>query len=146
MIGAVCHVKWYEVCAIRLRCPNGGGGDRPRPFIIIAIWAQALCWLRIAEIPLQGLVSAVALVLCIHTGVSELLAHDEGRGSSFLFRKAFSASCERGTDGVVTDRVRSESSRIRAGFVLAKYRGSTVTSAQVSRCGGLASARWRLPV
>ena len=33
------------------------------------------------------------------------------RGSSFLFRKAFSASCERGTEGVVTDRVRSESSR-----------------------------------
>ena len=34
-----------------------------------------------------------------------------GGGSSFLFRKAFSASCERGTEGVVTDRVRSESSR-----------------------------------
>ena len=65
-IGAVCHVKWYEVWAYRLRSPNGGGGDRPRPFIIIAIWAQALCWPRIAEIPLQGLVSAVALVLCIH--------------------------------------------------------------------------------
>ena len=107
----MCHVKWYEVCAYRLRCPNGGGGDRPRPFIIIAISAQALCWPRIAEIPLQGLVSAVALVLCIHTEVSELLAHDEWGGSSFLFRKAFSASCERVTEGVVTDRVRSESSR-----------------------------------
>ena len=57
-----------------------GGGDTPRPFIMIAIWAQALCWPRIAEIPLQGLVSAVALVLCIHTGVSELLAHDEWGG------------------------------------------------------------------
>ena len=34
-----------------------------------------------------------------------------GGGSSFLFRKAFSPSCERGTEGVVTDRVRSESSR-----------------------------------
>ena len=33
------------------------------------------------------------------------------RGSSFLFRKAFSASCERGTEGVVTDGARSESSR-----------------------------------
>ena len=107
----MCHVKWYEVWAYRLRSPNGGGGDRPRPFTIIVIWAQALCWPRIAEIPLQGLVSAVALVLCIHTGVSELLAHDEWGGSSFLFRKAFSASCERGTEGVVTDRVRSESSR-----------------------------------
>ena len=41
---------------------------------------QALCWPRIAEIPLQGLTSAVALVLCIHTGVSELLAHDEWGG------------------------------------------------------------------
>ena len=35
---------------------------------------------------------------------------------------------------------------IRAGFVLAKYRGSTVTSAQVSRRVGLASAGRRLPV
>ena len=140
------HVKWYEVWAYRLRSPNGGGGDRPRSLIIIAIWAQALCWPRIAEILLQGLVSAVALVLCIHTGVSELLAHDEWGGSSFLFRKAFSASCERGTEGVVTDRVRSESSRSGQAFVLAKYRGSTVTSAQVSRCVGLASARQRLPV
>ena len=90
---------------------NGGGCVRLRPFIIIAIWAQALCWPRIAEIPSQGFVSAVALVLCIHTGVSELLAHDEWGGSSFLFRKAFSASCERGTERVVTGRVRSESSR-----------------------------------
>ena len=29
----------------------------------------------------------------------------------FPVRKAFSASCDRGTEGVVTDRVRSESSR-----------------------------------
>ena len=27
--------KW----SYKLRSPNGGGGDRPRPFIIIAIWA-----------------------------------------------------------------------------------------------------------
>ena len=53
---------------------------------------QAFCWLRIAEIPLQGLTSAVALVSCIHTGVSELIAHDEWRGSSFASGKAFSAS------------------------------------------------------
>ena len=32
-------------------------------------------------------------------------------GVFFPVRKAFSASCERGTEGVVTDRVRSESSR-----------------------------------
>ena len=57
----------------RLRSPNGGGGDRPRP-------GQALCWLRIAEMPLQGLTSAVALVLCIHTAISELLGHDEWGG------------------------------------------------------------------
>ena len=126
IIDAVCHVKWYEVWAYRLRSPNGGGGDRPRPFIIIAIWAQALCWPKIAEMPLQGLVSAVALVLCIHTGVSELLAHDEWGGSYFLFRKAFSASCERGTEGVVTGRVRSLSSRsgrrLCAGRESRKYR------------------------
>ena len=76
----MCHVKWYEVWAYRLQSPIGGVGDRPRPFIIIAIWAQAFCWPRIAEIPLQGLTSAVALVSCIHTGVSELLAHDEWGG------------------------------------------------------------------
>ena len=126
-----------------MREGNGGGCDRPRSFIIIAIWAQALCWPRIAEIPLQRLVSAVALVLCIHTGVYELLAHDEWGGSSFLFRKAISASCERGMEGVVTGRVHRN---LGAGFVLAENRGSTVTSAQVSRCGSLASVRRQLPV
>ena len=30
---------WYEVWAYRLQSFNGGGGDRPRPFIMIAIWA-----------------------------------------------------------------------------------------------------------
>ena len=52
-----------------------GSGDRPRPFIAIAIWAEALCWPRIVEITLQEFTSAVAWVLCIHTGVSELLAY-----------------------------------------------------------------------
>ena len=88
----MCYVKWYEVWVYRLRSPNGGGGDRPRPFIIIAIWAQAFCWPRIAEIPLQGLTSAVALILCIYTAVSELLAHDESGRSSFSSEKAFSVS------------------------------------------------------
>ena len=95
IIGAMCHVKWYEVWAYRLRSSNGGGGDRPRPFIISRS-GQSLCWPRIAEIPLQGLTSAVAVVLCIHTGVSELLAHDEWEGSSFPSGKAFSASRKRG--------------------------------------------------
>ena len=53
---------------------------------------QALRSPRIAEIPLQGLMSAVALVLCTHTRVSKLLAHDEWRGSSFPSGKAFSVS------------------------------------------------------
>ena len=35
----MCQIKWYEVWAYRLRSPNGGGGDRRRPFIIIVIWA-----------------------------------------------------------------------------------------------------------
>ena len=96
IMGAVCHVKWYEVWAYRLRSPNGGGGDRPRPFIIIAIWAQALCWPRIAEIPLQGLKSAAAFKLCPCAGVSGFPVHDEWRGSSFPSEKAFSASREWG--------------------------------------------------
>ena len=53
---------------------------------------QALCCPRIAKIPLQGLTSAVGLVLYIHTGVSELLGHDGWGGSSFPLEKAFSAS------------------------------------------------------
>ena len=54
---------------------------------------QTLCWSRIiAEIPLRGLTSAVALVLCIHTGVSELLARDELGGSSYPSGETFSAS------------------------------------------------------
>ena len=73
IIGAVCHVKRYDLWAYRLRSPNGGGGDRPRPFVYIAIGAGS----RIAEIPLRGLTSPVALVLCIHTGVSELLGFGE---------------------------------------------------------------------
>ena len=57
---------------------------------------QALCWLRIVEMPLQGLTSAVALVLCIHTVISELLGHDEWGGSSFPPGKAFFASMKWG--------------------------------------------------
>ena len=45
-----------------------------------------------AEIPLQELTSAVAFIECIHTGVSELLAHDEWGGSSFPSGKVSSAS------------------------------------------------------
>ena len=52
----------------------------------------ASCWPRIVERPLQGLTSTVALVLCIHTGVSGLLAHDESGGGSFPSGMAFSAS------------------------------------------------------
>ena len=59
---------------------------------------QALCWPRIAEIPLQDLTSAVVLVSCIHTGVSELLVHDKWGGFSLPSREAFSTS--RGWDGM----------------------------------------------
>ena len=51
---------------------------------------------RIAGVPLQGLKSAAAFVLCTCTGVSELLVDDEWRGSSFPSEKAFSASREWG--------------------------------------------------
>ena len=53
---------------------------------------QSLCWPSVAGVPLQALKSAVALVLCIGTGCSEQLAHDEWGESSSLFRKAFAAS------------------------------------------------------
>ena len=64
----------------------------PRPFFIIAIWAGFSCLSRIAGVPLQGLKSAVALVLCTCVGVSQLLAHDEWGGSSFPSETALSAS------------------------------------------------------
>ena len=74
-----CEVRTEGVVTGRVRSLSSRSG-------------QALCWPRIAEIPLQELTSAVALVLCIRTEVSELLAHDEWRGSSFPSGKAFSAS------------------------------------------------------
>ena len=52
---------------------------------------QASCLSRIAGVPLQGLKSAAAFVLCKCAGVSGLLVHDEWRGSSFHSEKAFSA-------------------------------------------------------
>ena len=82
---------------------------RVRSFSSRSGWAS--CLSRIAGVPLQGLKSAAAFILCPCAGVSGLLVHDEWRGSSFPSEKAFSASCERGTEGVVTDRVRSEPSR-----------------------------------
>ena len=140
----MCHVKWYEVWAYRLRSPNGGGGDRPRPFIIIAIWAQALCWPRSAEIPLQGLVSAVALVLCIHTGVSELLAHDEWGGLlSCLERHSLRHAREerRGLWQAASVHYHRD---LGAGFVLPENRGNTVTRARVSSSIGIMHPYWGL--
>ena len=70
-----CEVRTEGVVTGRVRSLSSRSG-------------QTLCWPRIAEIPLHGLTSAVALVLCIHTGVSELLAHVEWEGSSFPSGKA----------------------------------------------------------
>ena len=57
---------------------------------------QASCWLRIAEMSLQGLKSAEAFLSCTRAGVSGFLAHDEWGWSSFPSEKAFSASREWG--------------------------------------------------
>ena len=57
---------------------------------------QVVCWPSVAEVPLQALKSAAALVLCLCVRGYEQLAHDEWGGSSFLFRKEFSASRKRG--------------------------------------------------
>ena len=51
-----------------MRERNGGGCSRMRPFSAIAIWAGIV--LAVAEVPLQALKSAVALVLCICAGGS----------------------------------------------------------------------------
>ena len=55
---------------------------------------QASCLSRIAGVPLQGLKSAAAFVLCTCAGVSGILVHDEWRGSYVPSEKAFSASRE----------------------------------------------------
>ena len=44
---------------------------------------QALCWPSVADVPLQALKSAAALVLCLCAGGSEQLAHDEWGGAFF---------------------------------------------------------------
>ena len=54
---------------------RGGGDGRVRS--LSSLSGQALCWPKIVERSLQELTSAVALVLCIHTGVYELLVCDE---------------------------------------------------------------------
>ena len=99
ILGVVGDFKWDENWAYTLGSGTEGVvigrvrslSSRPE---------QALYWPRIAEIPLQGLTSAVALVLYIHTGVSKLLAHDEEGGSSFpssfLSGEALPASKEGG--------------------------------------------------
>ena len=71
--------------------------------------------------------------------------YDEWGGLIFCGKGILSVMRERNGGGC--DRPRPfRVIAIWAGFVLAKYRGSTVTSAQVSRCVGLASAGRRLPV
>ena len=93
VIDAVCDINWYEVLANSLRSPNGEGGTG-RVRLLSSQSGQASSWPRIAKAPLQGLKSAVAVVLCTRAGVSELLAHHEWGGSSFPSKKAFSSSRE----------------------------------------------------
>ena len=69
-----CEVRTEGVVTGRIRSLSSRSG-------------QALCCPRIAEIPLQGFTSAVALVLCIHTGVYELLSPVMNEGVFFLLRK-----------------------------------------------------------
>ena len=72
--GIGCEVRTEGVVTARVRSLSSRSG-------------QALCWPRIAGIPLQRLTSAVVLLLYIYTGVSELLAHDEWGGVFFPLRK-----------------------------------------------------------
>ena len=65
-----CEVQTEGVVTDRVRSLSSRSGQAP-------------CWPRIAEVPLQGLKSAGAFVLCPRAGVSERLAHDEWGVSSF---------------------------------------------------------------
>ena len=60
--------------------------------LVSSRYGPAVCWPRIAEVLLQGLNLAGAFVSGARAGVSERLAHDEWKGSSFSLEKAFSAS------------------------------------------------------
>ena len=88
-------VKWHEVLSDRLQSPDGGGGDRPRPFIVIAIWTGVVLVENRGSTVIRAKVSS-GIMLCTCAGVSELLVHDEWRGSSFPSEKAFSAYKEWG--------------------------------------------------
>ena len=74
-----CEVRMEGVVTGRVRSLSSRSG-------------QASCLSKIAEVLLEGLKSAAAVVLCTCAGVSELLVHDEKRRSSFPSEKAFSAS------------------------------------------------------
>ena len=77
----------------RKSCERGTEGVvADRVCLVPSRSGQALCWSSVAEVPLQALKSAAALVLCLCVGGSEQLDHNEWGGSSFLFRTAFSAS------------------------------------------------------
>ena len=87
-MGARCDGKWNELLVCRPQSSNGGGCDKPSPFVIITSRSgQTSCWPRIAEVPLQGLKSAGAFVLCTRAEVSERLAHDEWGGVFLFLRK-----------------------------------------------------------
>ena len=92
VIGGISEFERDERGAQGMRERNGEGCDTGRVRSVSSRSGQALCWPSVAEVPLQALKSAVALVLCMCAGGSEQLAHDGLGGSSFLFRKAFSTS------------------------------------------------------
>ena len=74
----MCHVKWYEVWGYRLQSLNGGGGDRPRPFIIIAIWAGFVLTENRGNTITRAHVSSSIGIM--HLYIPELLGHDEWGG------------------------------------------------------------------
>ena len=82
--------KWDEKRAHNLIRGDGQGCDRPCPFMSLRL-AQALCWFRIAGVPLQVLKSAAASYYTFMLRSLSCLALMNGM-ASFTPRKVFSSS------------------------------------------------------
>ena len=70
VIGGISVFEWDERGAQVMRGRNGRVMTG-RVRSVLSRSEQSLCWPSVAEVPLQALKSAVALVLCIGAGGSE---------------------------------------------------------------------------
>ena len=88
VIGGISVFKRDERGAQVMRERNGGVVTG-RVRSVSSRSGQALCWPSVADVPLQALKSAAALVLCLCAGGSKQLAHDEWGGLLSCLKRHF---------------------------------------------------------